>query len=422
MEDDVRPPRGTQDLVPPVSERYTRHVARSAELFDKAGYRRIIGPTFEDTALFERGVGAGSDIVRKEMYTFTDRSGNSLTLRPEGTAAALRTVISEHLWDEGLPVKVWYEAAMFRYDRPQKGRFREHHQLGVEAIGSGDPALDAEVIEMGAQMLARAGVGETTLLLNSIGHPGCRAEYMPALTAFLDEQRDRLDEECHQRIVLNPLRVFDCKNPDDQKVLAAAPSIDEWLCADCRSHFEAVQGWLKDAGIDYERAPRMVRGLDYYTRTAFEFQTPLLQAAQSTVCAGGRYDLLCEQLGGPDLPGIGFGSGIERILIAAEAAGVADEPYALGCFVVPLGEDERAAAVALARALRAAGVSADLAYVERGLKAQMKQANKTGARYVALIGAKEREAGVATVRDMESGEQTAVAFGDVPAWLEERVR
>lgn len=419
MGTELQPPRGTQDLVPPVSDRYTEHVARAAGLFSRYGYRRIIGPTFEDTALFARGVGEGSDIVRKEMYSFTDRSGNELTLRPEGTAAALRTIISTRLADEGLPVKVWYEAAMFRYDRPQKGRYREHHQLGVEAVGSDDPAIDAEVIEIGARMLADAGVDELTLFVNSIGHPGCRAGYLPVLGEFLERHRDVLDEDCRQRMVTNPLRVFDCKNSADQQLLQGAPVITEALCEACRGHFEAVRGFLDDAGIAYEVDPRLVRGLDYYTRTTFEFQTPLLAAAQATVCAGGRYDLLSELLGGPALPGIGFGSGIERILIAQEAAGAASAGASITCFVIPLGRDERATGVRLARAIRDHGIAADLAYVERALKTQMKHASKIGARYVALIGSAERDAGTATMRDMTSGEQTEVPLDKVPGWLEE---
>jgi histidyl-tRNA synthetase len=422
MASEIKPPRGTQDLIPPSSERYTEHVARGAALFARYGYQRIIGPTFEETALFARGVGEGSDIVRKEMYSFTDRSGNELTLRPEGTASALRTILSANMAEAGVPVKVWYEAAMFRYDRPQKGRYREHHQLGIEAVGSDDPAIDAEVIEVGKRMLDDAGVRELTLRLNSIGHPGCRSTYLPTLQAFLREHREALDDDCKQRMETNPLRVFDCKNPADQTLLADAPVMSDALCDDCRAHFGSVRAYLDDAGIAYALDPRLVRGLDYYTRTTFEFQTPLLAAAQSTVCAGGRYDGLAELIGGPSLPGIGFGSGIERVLIAQEAAGAAPPAAAITCYVVPLGTEERALAVRLVRAVRDAGLAADMAYVERSLKTQMKNASKTGARFVALIGSTERDAGIATMRDMESGQQTEVLLDKVPGWLEEQGR
>lgn len=414
-------PRGTQDFLPPRSERFAMHEALGAQVFERANYRRIITPMFEDTSVFLRGVGEGSDIVSKEMYEFRDRSDNSLTLRPEGTAPVMRAIVTNHLWDEGLPIKVWYSAAMFRYDRPQKGRYRQHHQLGVEAVGSEDPAIDAEVIGLGAELLARAGVTDTTLLLNSIGHPGCREAYLPMLLTFLQARRASLDGDCQRRIDTNPLRVFDCKNPADQAILDEAPMIDQHLCAECRAHFEAVQGYLKDAGVAFSLDARLVRGLDYYTRTAFEFTTPLLEAAQSTVCAGGRYDGLVEQLGGPALPGIGFGSGIERILLAQDAAGTALSPTPVSLFVVPITAGAREAGIALTREARAHGVSAEFAYAERGLKAQLKHSNRLGARYTALIGETELAAGVATVRDMTSGDQAEVALNDVPRWLEEHL-
>ncbi|MFA5890932.1 MAG: histidine--tRNA ligase [Actinomycetota bacterium] len=422
MANEIQPPRGTQDILPPLSEQFEAHERRGAQIFGRAGYSRVITPMFEDTALFVRGVGESSDIVNKEMYTFEDRSGNSLTLRPEGTAAVMRAVISNHLWDAGLPIKLWYSAAMFRYDRPQKGRYRQHHQLGIEAIGSDDPAIDAEVIALGKELLDAAGVTGTRLLLNSIGHPGCRGDYLPKLRAFLEQHRDELDADCGRRMTTNPLRVFDCKVERDQQILADAPTIDEDLCDECRAHFEAVQGHLRDAGIEFTIDARMVRGLDYYTRTAFEFQADVLEAAQSTVLGGGRYDLLSEMIGGPPMPGIGFGSGIERVLLAAEAAGALPEPPRLDCYVIALGESERTAGLVLVSAARRAGLGADFAYMARGLKAQLKHADRIGARYAVLIGAKELADGNATLRDMVSGEQTAVPLLDVPAWLKEQTK
>lgn len=419
----MQPPRGTQDLLPPISERFWAHQERSARIFERAGYRHVVTPMFEETGVFTRGVGASSDIVAKEMYTFTDRSENSLTLRPEGTAPVMRAVISNHLWDEGLPLKLWYAAAMFRYDRPQKGRYRQHHQLGIEAIGSDDPRLDVEVIEVGRDLLETAGVSQWTLLLNSVGHPGCRAPYMPTLLAFLEANQDRLDDDCRRRMTTNPLRVFDCKNERDQRILDDAPTIAGSLCDECAAHFDAVQAGLTDAGIEFVVSPRLVRGLDYYTRTAFEFTTDLLDAAsQVTVLGGGRYDGLSESLGGPALPGIGFGSGIERILLAAEAAGDVAPTVGVTCFVVPMSEEASEAGARLTRAVRAAGVSADMPYAMRGLKAHLRHADRIAARFVALLGDRELAASVATLRDMTSGEQIEVPLENVPRWLEEKTR
>ena len=418
----MKQPRGTQDFLPPASERFWAVEKLGADIFERAGYGRVITPMFEDTALFVRGVGEATDIVNKEMYTFNDRSGNSLTLRPEGTASVMRAIVTHHLWDDGLPIKLYYDAAMFRYERPQKGRFRQHHQLGIEAVGSEDPALDAEVIEIGNQLLRDAGVGPVTLLLNSMGHrgPNCRDRYLPELRAFLEQHREELDADCKRRMVQNPLRVFDCKVPADQAILAKAPMLSDYICDDCRAHLAAVQGFLDDAGIKFEAAPRLVRGFDYYTRTTFEYQSGALEAAQNAVGGGGRYDGLVEEIGGPALPGIGFGLGIERIMLAAEAAGNALPVAPLVCYVIPLEQAARTEAVRLTRAIREAGLSADVAYVERGLKTQLKHADRIGARFAALIGAKELSAGVAAVRDMTSGEQAEVRLDGVAGWLQER--
>ncbi|MHB8512522.1 MAG: histidine--tRNA ligase [Actinomycetota bacterium] len=417
MSESLQPPRGTKDFVSPESERFIEHERRSGALFERAGYQRIITPMFEDTALFVRGAGESSDIVNKEMYTFKDRSDNSLTLRPEGTAPVMRAILSNNLHQAGLPVKVWYSAAMFRYDRPQKGRYRQHHQLGIEAIGTEDPAIDAEVIALGKQMLLQVGVSDLTLLLNSIGHPGCRSTYLPRLVAFLEEHKAELDQDCNRRMVTNPLRVFDCKNEHDQRILDDAPTIEQGLCAECRAHFDAVQSHLKELDVDFTIAPRLVRGLDYYTRTAFEFTTSVLEAAQSTVCGGGRYDQLSEAIGGPSLPGIGFGSGIERVLFAAEQSGVAGIAKKLDCFVIAVSDSEKDAAFRLCWAVRDVGLSADLPYVERGLKANMKHANRIGARYAAIVGEKELAQGRCTMRDLSSGEQAEIDLANVPGFL-----
>ena len=418
----MKQPRGTQDFLPPISQRFWALEKLGADIFERAGYGRVITPMFEDTDLFERGVGEATDIVNKEMYTFKDRSDHSLTLRPEGTASVMRAIVTHHLWDNGLPIKLYYDAAMFRYERPQKGRFRQHHQLGIEAVGSEDPALDAEVIEIGHDLLREAHIGPVTLLLNSMGHRGanCRDRYLPALRAFLEQHREQLDADCKRRMVTNPLRVFDCKVPEDQAILANAPMLSDFLCDDCRTHLAAVEGFLDDAGIKYEIAPRLVRGFDYYTRTTFEYQSGALEAAQNAVGGGGRYDGLVEEIGGPALPGIGFGLGMERILLAQEAAGSAEASRPLDCYVIPLEQAARTEAVRLTRRMREAGLAADMAYVERGLKTQLKHADRIRARFAVLIGEKELAAGVATIRDMTSGEQTEVALDEATAWVRER--
>jgi histidyl-tRNA synthetase len=419
-----QPPRGTRDLLPPVSERFSALERDASEIFRLAGYRRIITPEFEATEVFTRGLGEATDVVSKEMYTFEDRSGHSLTLRPEGTAPVVRAIVTHRLHEGPLPVKLYYSAPMFRYERPQKGRFRQHFQLGIEAIGAEDPALDAEVVETGLRVLQSAGVGEITLLLNSMGHPAedCRGRYLPALKEFLATHREELDEDCKRRMETNPLRVFDCKVPEDQKILADAPTIEQFLCDACREHIEAVKRYLKDAGITFQPAPRLVRGFDYYTRTAFEYQSSALEAAQNALGGGGRYDGLAEELGGPRLPGIGYGLGIDRILLAQEAAGAATDPVRLDCYVVPLTTEERDLAVALVRTLRGVGISSDMPYAERNLKGNLKAADKLGARFAALIGAAEREAGTATLRDLTSGEQEAVPLDAVAVRLGERLR
>jgi histidyl-tRNA synthetase len=414
-------PKGTRDYLPPDSERFAEIERTGTRIFELAGYRRVITPMFEATETFSRGVGESTDIVNKEMYTFKDRSDNSLTLRPEGTAPVVRAIVSNNLWDQGLPVKLYYAAAMFRYERPQKGRYRQHHQLGIEAIGSEDPALDTEVVATGWQLLQACGLNDLTLLLNSMGHPAddCRARYVPALREFLQKHREQLDNDCKRRMEQNPLRVFDCKVPEDQAILADAPLLEEYLCEACREHLAAVQNGLKDLGIPYTMSPRLVRGFDYYTRTTFEYQSATFESAQNAVGGGGRYDGLVQQLGGPALPGIGFGIGIERIMLAQETAGVAAPSRELACLVVPVTIDEKDLALTLLRQLRDAGLRADAPYAERSLKANLKHANRLGARMVAIIGPNDREAGTCTLRMMESGEQKQVPLSEAVRRVQE---
>jgi histidyl-tRNA synthetase len=374
-------PRGTHDILPqdqPLWRLVTDEAERLCSLY---GYRPIQTPAFEDTALFQRTSGAGSDVVQKEMYTFEDRGGRSLTLRPEGTAPIARAYLEHGLHREGQPVKLYTIAPMYRYSAPQRGRYREHWQLSVEAIGSADPAIDAELIQLYAELLARLGVTEYRLLLNSIGDEKCRPAYVKRLTAWLDEHADVLDEDARQKRATNPLRVFDVKSPDVQEALAQAPKIGDALCDECRAHFEAVQAHLENYAVEFTLEPTLVRGLDYYTRTAFEFVDEAI-GAQSAIVGGGRYDGLIEELGGPPTPGIGFGAGIERLLLSLEAAGVTAPSEELDVFVALHESEDKPRVLPLVQELRRQGLSAELDYADRSLKGQLTHARRLGARAI----------------------------------------
>ena len=372
-------PRGTHDVLPadqPLWQRVADEAARVCALY---GYQRIQTPGFEDTALFQRTSGEGSDIVQKEMYTFEDRAGRSLTLRPEGTAPIVRAYLQHGMHREPQPVKLYTIAPMYRYSAPQRGRYREHYQLSVEAIGSEDPAVDAELIQLYTELLRRLGVTDYELLLNSIGDPACRPAYVERLTAWFDEHADDLDEEARQKRATSPLRVFDVKNPKVQRALADAPKIGDSLCEDCARHFAAVRGYLDEYGVRYRLVPTLVRGLDYYTRTAFEFVDEAI-GAQSSICGGGRYDGLAEELGGPDTPGIGFGAGIERLLISLELAGKEAEAPELDVFIVAAPDGPKERLLPLLAELRRAGLSADIDYADRSEKGQLGYAARRGTR------------------------------------------
>jgi histidyl-tRNA synthetase len=393
-------PRGTHDVLPaeqPLWQRVTTEIERLCALY---GYRRIQTPVFEDTELFARTSGAGSDVVQKEMYTFEDRSGRSLTLRADATAPICRAYLEHGLQREPQPQKLYTVAPIYRYAAPQKGRYREHFQASVEAIGSDDPALDAELIQFYSQLLHRLGVTEYRLELNSIGDAACRPAYIERLTAWLDAHDDVLDEDARQKRATTPLRVFDVKDERVRAALEDAPKIGESLCAACREHFEAVRSFLDGYGIEYELVPTLVRGLDYYTRTVFEFIGPE-HGAQSAICAGGRYDGLIEEIGGPHTPGVGFGAGIERLLIALEDAGV--EPPGEEPIDVFFARDEgpRELIFELMARLRAAGRSADTDYAGRSLKGQLTQAGRLGARTTVVVGAEAATIRTAGERDVE---------------------
>jgi histidyl-tRNA synthetase len=387
-------PRGTHDVLP--SDDLWWHVVRTMEeLTALYGWARIQTPVFEDTALFARTSGAASDVVNKEMYTFEDRSQRSLTLRPEGTAPIARAYLEHGLNREPQPVKAYTIATMYRYGKPGRGRYREHWQLSLEAIGSADPAIDAEVIQFYTELLRRLGVTEWELRLNSIGDADCRPAYVERLNEWLDAHEDVLDEDARHKRATSPLQVFDVKNEKVRAALDAAPKITDGLCNACREHFDAVRRHLDAYGVPYVIDPFLVRGLDYYSRTAFEFVGPE-ENVNSTICGGGRYDGLVEAIGGPATPGIGFGAGLERLILAIEREGTAPEPQPLDVFFVVEPGAERERVLQLLAELRRRGISCDTDYAGRSLKGQFTQAGRVGAAATVVVradGASIRRAG-----------------------------
>jgi histidyl-tRNA synthetase len=387
----IERPRGTHDVVPAEQPRWRLALAEADRLAALYGYRPITTPVFEDTALFERTSGPGSDVVQKEMYTFADRSGRSLTLRAEATAPICRAYVEHGMHRDPQPVKLYTVAPIHRYATPQRGRYREHWQLSVEAIGSDDPSIDAEVIQLYDALLHRLGVTEYSLDLNSIGCRECRPAYVERLRAWFAQNDARLDEETRAKVRVNPLRALDniaAKPTAVQKALREAPTIGESLCDACREHFAAVRSQLDAYGVSYALVPTLVRGLDYYTRTTWEFQGPE-GGAQSTLSGGGRYDGLVEEIGGPPTPGVGFGAGIERLILALEHAGVETPPAAVEVFfALDDGAPRERVAQWLAE-LRARGVSSDTDYARRSLKGQLTQAARVGAKTTVVVGAAE---------------------------------
>jgi histidyl-tRNA synthetase len=417
-------PKGVSEYVPPRSALFEEVRDAFATSARRACYGYMETAVFEDTALFVRGVGESSDVVRKEMYSFEDRGGRALSLRPEFTAGVVRSVLEHNLHRGQLPVKVWTWGPAFRAEAPQHGRYRQFYQFDLEAIGTEDPAVDAETIAVAWDAYQALGVRQHTLLLNSLGDKTCRPVYREALQRFL--RGLDLDEETRERIELNPLRVLDDKRPQVRVQTADAPLMSDYLCAECKAHHDTVRGLLDTLGIPFTDAPRLVRGLDYYNRTTYEFDHELL-GAQSGIGGGGRYDGLSEDIGGPPLPGIGFAVGLDRIVLAIEseralAPEAAAQP-AIGCqvFGVPLGEDTHSDVLSLVTALRRAGVRADMAFGARGLKGAMKAADRSGAAFAALIGEQERRHGTVRMKNLENGEQHDVPATDAAAWLIERL-
>ncbi len=398
--------KGTEDVLPKQSYRWQFIEKIMREESKAYGFKEIRTPVFEHTELFARGVGQTTDVVQKEMYTFTTKGGESVTLRPEGTAGAARAVLEHALDNEGLPIKASYFVSCYRYEKPQAGRLREFHQFGLEVYGTQSPAADAELICAAQSIIDRLGLDKIRLELNSIGCPECRAKYNRALREYFGAFKDRLCETCLSRLEKNPMRLLDCKSPQDRELAENAPRITDYLCDECESHFAEVKKYLDSAGIEYTVNPKIVRGLDYYTKTVFEFVTDCI-GAQGTVCGGGRYDGLIEELGGKHMPSLGFAMGLERLLMVMDAQGIEipnDDPCAL--YIATMGDEARIKAFELLRRVRECGLTAETDVVGRGLRAQMKYADKLGARYSLVIGDNELAENRAKVKNMESGEQT----------------
>ncbi|MBR3200536.1 MAG: histidine--tRNA ligase [Mogibacterium sp.] len=409
----MKAPKGTKDMLPQDAYKWQYIEEEWAKICSEYGFKEIRTPVFESTDLFNRGVGDTTDIVQKEMYTFEDMGGRSITLKPEGTSPAVRAFIESNLYAETQPTKIFYDTACYRYEKPQAGRLREFHQFGIENFGTPSMMADAEIIALGYDFLNRMGIEDVELHISSVGCRKCRPVYRKVLQDFLRPKYDCLCETCKSRFDKNPMRILDCKSAEDKKAVQDAPMMLDYLCEDCRSDFEALETYLDAMGIRYVVDPSIVRGLDYYTKTAFEFITTKI-GAQGTVCGGGRYDHLIEEVGGPDMPGVGFGLGKERLLMLMEACGhdfgAAPAPQ---IFLAWIGDEAKLYALQLLHELRGKGIRADMDTRERNLKGQMKYANKLGAEYTAVIGGDEVASGEITLKNMSTSEQTKVRRGDL---------
>lgn len=405
-------PRGTEDVLPEeaVQWQVIEAVMRSEAALH--GFGEVRTPVFEHTELFQRGVGDTTDIVQKEMYTFLDKGGRSVTLRPEGTAGAARAMLEHGVYNNGLPVKFYYFTSCYRYEKAQKGRLREFHQFGAEMYGSADPLADAEVILLGSSIFERFGLKDVRLEINSIGCPECRAKYLEALRAYFEDRKGELCETCLGRLERNPMRILDCKSPVCSAIAQGAPRMLDYLCDGCREHFESVKQALDAVGVAYTVNPSIVRGLDYYTRTVFEFLAPI-DGKELAVCAGGRYDGLIEELGGQSMPALGFGLGMERLLLLLKQQSV-ELPGADPCeiFIASLGQPAKLAAFRLCDTLWKSSVRAACDVNARGLKAQMKYADKIGAKYCLVLGDDELAAGKAELKNMKTGEKKKISLGE----------
>lgn len=415
----TKAPRGTNDILPRDAAKWNYIEEKTKRICKNYGFSEIRTPVFEHTELFERGVGDTTDVVQKEMYTFLDKGERSITLRPEGTAGAARAFLEHNMYAEALPSKLFYNITCYRYEKPQAGRLREFHQFGVECYGAKGPAIDAEVISLAGSVLKELGIPGLKLNINSIGCPTCRSKYNEVLREYFKGHLDTLCETCKSRYEKNPLRILDCKSPICKEIGENAPMLLDYICPECSEHFESVKKYLEAAGMEYNVDPTIVRGLDYYTKTVFEFKTEL-PGTQGTVCGGGRYDGLIEELGGSSIPGIGFAMGVERIILAMEAAGVMPEfDTSPELFVATLGEKADVYSMKLINDLRGEDVSVVRDYLGRSLKAQMKYADKTGAKYTVVLGDTEIEEGKAKLKNMHTGEEVFIELSDIARIIKE---
>ncbi|MYL19880.1 histidine--tRNA ligase [Halobacillus litoralis] len=420
----INAPRGTQDILPGTSEKWQYVEQKLVDLCRRFNYKEIRTPIFEHTELFQRGVGDSTDIVQKEMYTFEDRGGRSITLRPEGTASVVRAYVQNKIYGlPNQPSKYFYMGPMFRYERPQQGRMRQFVQFGIEALGSDDPAIDAEVLSLALNSYRELGLSSLKLVLNSLGDAESREAHRAALVRHFDPHREELCSDCQVRLDQNPLRVLDCKKDKDHPAMATAPSILEYLNDYSKDYFEKVKSYLDAMGIEYVIDPNLVRGLDYYNHTAFEIMSEAEGfGAITTLSGGGRYTGLVQEVGGPETSGIGFAMSIERLLMALEAEGVelpVDED--LDCYVVALGEEAQVEAVRLADSMRLAGLQVDKDYLGKKMKAQFKSADRLNAKYVLVLGEQELENGVINVKEMATGEQKEIELGSVIEYMKEQM-
>ena len=409
----MKAPKGTKDMLPKDAHKWQYIEEEWAKICSEYGFKEIRTPVFESTDLFNRGVGDTTDIVQKEMYTFEDMGRRSITLKPEGTSPAVRAFIESNLYAETQPTKIFYDTPCYRYENPQAGRLREFHQFGIENFGTPSMMADAEIITLGHDFLKRMGIEDVVLHISSVGCRKCRPVYRKVLQDFLRPKYDCLCDTCKSRFDKNPMRILDCKSVEDKEAVKDAPKMIDYLCDDCRKDFEDLKSYLDAMGIEYVVDPSIVRGLDYYTKTAFEFITTKI-GAQGTVCGGGRYDHLIEEVGGPDMPGVGFGLGKERLLMLMDACGhdfgAAPAPQ---LFLAWIGDDAKLYALTLLHELREKGIRAEMDTRERNLKGQMKYANKLGAAYTAIIGGDEVASGEITLKNMSTSEQTKVSRGDL---------
>ncbi len=417
----INAPRGTNDILPPESAKWNYIENKAKKIFNLYNYEEIRTPIFEYTELFQRGIGEVTDIVEKEMYTFEDKSGRSITLRPEGTASVVRSFLENKIYGQAQPTKYYYIGPMFRYERPQAGRYRQFNQLGVEVFGSKDPMIDAEVINVGMHFLESLGLKDLILYINSIGCPSCRPNYLKKLQNYLNDNKEELCDDCKNRIDKNPLRVLDCKNDQCQNIINKAPKIVDHLCEECESHFETVKTNLSNLEIDFVIDPKLVRGLDYYTKTAFEVKFEGL-GAQDTIFGGGRYDKLAEEIGDKDIPGIGFALGIERLLLTLENQEI-DIPIdkSIDIYLTTIGEKAKTACFKLLNEFRRNDIKAEIDYIGRSVGGQMKSADRMNANYTVIIGENELDSGKATVRNMKTGDEKEIKLDKLVESIEKLI-